>query len=365
MLQLIGDQIIKTSEEDNAQEVLRKPECFTYHDSIDPSCARCRVKQVCIEEQARNLPPCYGIQHDELAPECVVCILESQCAEKHYLKENGKMPTIVLRKPATLKPVTPAQPAAEPESTNQVTSPELTAPAAKPALKLKTSAKPAVAKVEEPAEEDLPDTFGLTDMPIEHLRAMATEFELPTDGRKSVLVQRLLRSEDVVATLQTKEAQNESAPTPASVVEVGFTTSPDVLMELSMRLQEGQSLLLTPTDDGAVIVKAIGMVGTPVNVGEPAAPAAAGLRGDAYDKEVWTPEYYNFIRVDAGDGKPWEKHTTDEKSALAKSAGLTWQEHTDAKITAMNMFNAVIAALGVEKYKPEYKSKSARDAVRG
>lgn len=364
MLQLIGDQIIMVKEEGN--EVLRTPECFGYHDQIDPSCARCKVKSVCIEEQIQHLPPCYSAQHDENAPECVVCILESQCIEAQYHKEGIKMPTIVLRKPATLKPVTPAQPAAEPESTNQVTSPELTAPAAKPALKLKTpAAKPAVAKVEEPAEEDLPDTFGLTDMPIEQLRAMATEFGLPTDGRKSVLVQRLLRSEDVVAALQTKEAQNESAPTPASVVEVGFTTSPDVLMELSMRLQEGQSLLLTPTDDGAVIVKAIGMVGTPVNVGEPAAPAAAGLRGDAYDKEVWTPEYYNFIRVDAGDGKPWEKHTTDEKSALAKSAGLTWQEHTDAKITAMNMFNAVIAALGVEKYKPEYKSKSARDAVRG
>lgn len=352
MLQYIDDQIIMTKE-DGSEELLRKPECFTYHDKIDPSCFKCKVKQVCIEVQAQNLPPCYGLYHAEDVPECRACILESQCAEAQYLKENGKMPTIVVRKPATA--VKPAQAIAE----------ETVAEVVKPTPKLtvkKVVAKPAVpvvAEVED-AQPDLPDAYGLTDWPIEALRELAARHDVAADGRKSILVQRLLRSEGAVAEVSTKA---EVQPDAAAYVEAGLTTSPDVLMELSMRLQEGQSLLLTPTDDGAVIVKAIGVAAAVMPELTPSG-AKRALRGDAYDKEVWTPEYYSFVKVDAGDGKSWASHTAEEKLEAAKAAGVTWEEHADAKINTMRMFDAVTAALGLEKYKPEYKTKASRDALK-
>ncbi len=354
MLQYIDDQIIMTKE-DGDDEVLRKPECFTYHDRIDPSCARCRVRQICIEVQEQNLPPCYGLYHAENVPECRACILESQCTSVQYIKERGKMPTIMIRKPATAKPVVQVEAVAEEVVSKPVLTPKLTV---KKVVAVSKPAAPAVEVVD--AQPELPDTYGLTDWPIEQLRQLAGKYELPTDGRKSVLVQRLLRSEDVVAELVVKDEPQDAA----KIVETGLTTSPDVLMELSMRLSEGQSLLMTPTDDGAVIVRVIGISPEANLVAVPQTSVGHALRGDAYDKEVWTEEYYNFIKVDAGDGKPWANHTNEEKLAAAKSAGVTWEEHADGKINAMRMFDAVTAALGLEKYKPQYKAKAAREALR-
>lgn len=396
MLELIDGQVV-LKKEDASQEILRKPDCFTFHDSVDPSCWRCRVKPLCIVEQDKLKPACFSLLHDEDSPECSLCILESQCTEAQIHKEGKKMPTIVLRKPVSaVKPAAPvaAPVAAEPEvevvAVEAVAEPAPTPsepdayrhgtggparlvakPAATKTVAPKQPAKKVVPVEDIPLEDaqpaQLPDTFGLTDMPIEQLRAIASEFELPTDGRKSILVQRLLANPEVVASLEAAVVEDQAAsPSATTLVSQGVTTSPDVLVELSNMLAEGQSLLLTPTNDGLVIIKAIGTTAT-AEVAEVHGGKAKGdgLKGDAYNREVLTEGYYNFMYVDAGDGKPWEKHTPEEKIKLATEAGVEWEKKGEPKVDLMSMFTAVVAALGVEKYKPEYRSKAARDAIHG
>lgn len=327
-------KLINTSTIEVEGVAYQVPNCFSFHDERDPSCRRCQVRGYCIEYQEATLPGCFGLLQDESAPECQVCILQSQCAQAQikHIGANQMPGKIIIRKP--IGTVAAAVPVAVP-----------------------------VAEVE---PEVVETKMSYPDMEVEALRAELLKRGLPTDGRKALLIQRLLRDDS---------GEVENAAVEVEPVEVSAT----IVMDIVAALQAGQVLQLSSTEDGKFILS-LGYNGLPVaatkavatdNGNEPkavsiAAPASKGLRGDAFWQEVYTPEFYAFLYKDSGAGKSWESMTKDEKYAFAeKKLKIEWAKNADPKLDNMAMAQAVQVALGLTKYKPEYQKAAARDALRG
>jgi hypothetical protein len=70
------------------------------------------------------------------------------------------------------------------------------------------------------------------------------------------------------------------------------------------------------------------------------------------------PNYLEWINT-------WKAKSYAEKKAYAKKAKIKWEEHADERIDVMRITQAVREAEGIEKYKPEYRSRQARAALRG
>jgi hypothetical protein len=82
------------------------------------------------------------------------------------------------------------------------------------------------------------------------------------------------------------------------------------------------------------------------------------LKGKEYYDEVQTQEYKDFIAE-------WTDLTYQEKVKKAKKLKVTWEEHDDKRVDNIRLMLAVREKLGIEKYKPDYINKSARDRLRG
>lgn len=95
-----------------------------------------------------------------------------------------------------------------------------------------------------------------------------------------------------------------------------------------------------------------------------AAADAKKLRGDEFWREVLSPEYYSWYYEDAGTGKPWSQMTSEEKAAFVEATGVQYAASEDARVNALHQVEALLTQLGIEKYKPEYKSAKARDALK-
>lgn len=329
-------KLINTSTIEVEGVAYQVPNCFSFHDERDPSCRRCQVRGYCIEYQEATLPGCFGLLQDESAPECQVCILQSQCAQAQikHIGANQMPGKIIIRKP--IGTVAAAVPVAVP-----------------------------VAEVE---PEVVETKMSYPDMEVEALRAELLKRGLPTDGRKTLLVQRLMRDDAGEPVSEVAAVEVEPVAVDASIV-----------MDIVAALQAGQVLQLASTDDGKFILS-LGFNGMPVAatktidvsdngakaVEVTPAPAGKGLRGDAFWQEVYTPEFYAFLYKDSGSGKSWETMTKDEKYAFAeKKLKVEWAKNADPKLDSMAMAQAVQVALGLTKYKPEYAKAAARDALRG
>lgn len=82
------------------------------------------------------------------------------------------------------------------------------------------------------------------------------------------------------------------------------------------------------------------------------------LTGKAYMDEILSDEYQEFM-------EEWDSLTEEEKIEVAKKAGAEWDEVKNPRINLMKCASAYREVLGIEKYKPEYRSFSARKAIRG
>lgn len=82
------------------------------------------------------------------------------------------------------------------------------------------------------------------------------------------------------------------------------------------------------------------------------------LSGVEYNQEVCTQAYLVWI-------EEWQQLSTEEKYERAVQAGVSWKVADNPRIDVMRAGNAVRKKLGIVKYKPEYGSLSARNAVRG
>ena len=152
------------------------------------------------------------------------------------------------------------------------------------------------------------------------------------------------------------------AAKPAPVVEEKpeLVDVEDLFGQILAGLAEGKAILITRTKAGwAIHQPPVGPV--PVDV----APAVAavpqpkkGLRGKAFDEAVCTPEYLAWERE-------WGQLTVAEKKAKAKKAGAKWQAHEHPQVELINLAAAYLKHLGIEKFKPDYKSLAARRAIQG
>jgi hypothetical protein len=84
-----------------------------------------------------------------------------------------------------------------------------------------------------------------------------------------------------------------------------------------------------------------------------------GITGRQYWDEVLNPAFTEW-------SKKWNAMTYSEKLKYTKSKGIKWDAVADnPKLDVMRMTEAVRKAENIEKYKPEYRKRSARSKVRG
>lgn len=193
--------------------------------------------------------------------------------------------------------------------------------------------KKVVKKVAEPEEDD-------DDLPEHVVDDDEDEAALPKVNRKVVGGNNKIKKSAVV---------NVSPKTTVKVQKPADIVKTSLVDDILSRLAAGQSVTIIRLENGnwkLADSKAAKDNRTTV-----------GLRGAAYWDEVCSPEYIEWE-------KEWRELTMAERLARAKKAKVTWEEHADARINQMRLVDAYRQKLGIEKYKPEYQERSARDAVR-
>lgn len=151
-----------------------------------------------------------------------------------------------------------------------------------------------------------------------------------------------------------KPAASKKAAPPAKkkdieVKKVDNQVAEGVLSELLEALDAGQSILVTRLSSSTWQF---------ANAETVAIPTGPKLKGKEFDEEVLTVEYREWH-------DEWKDMTYQEKKAYAKKLKVKWDEHEDQRVDNIRMSSAVRAKLNVEKYKPEYSEKSARDRLKG
>lgn len=126
-----------------------------------------------------------------------------------------------------------------------------------------------------------------------------------------------------------------------------FNSAADVIASL----KKGVPYQITLTDGGFIVM---------VLDGTTAASKirkSDGLKGKAFTDEVYSDEYKEFQ-------ERWQAMSAEEKEAEVKKAKVKWEKHDHPATNAMRMVMAYQDHLGLEKYKPEYASRAARQALK-
>jgi hypothetical protein len=139
------------------------------------------------------------------------------------------------------------------------------------------------------------------------------------------------------------------APKKIKVKPVDATVAGSMMLELMENMEVGKAITITRTADDKWIF------GT---ADAAKATTANGLRGKPYWLEVLDPSYLAWD-VD------WRTKTYDEKIKAAKKAGATWKEEKDPRVNILRATEAYRTAMGIEKYKPQYRTRAARAALQG
>lgn len=117
---------------------------------------------------------------------------------------------------------------------------------------------------------------------------------------------------------------------------------------LQALMDKNQPVIISPQGDGTFVME----------LARDAAIQGVGkLEGQEYWQEVLSPEFDMW-------SKEWNELTYSEKIEEAKRVGAEWEEHDVEKTNMMRMGAAVRDVLGIEKYKPKYRSRKARQAIR-
>lgn len=340
------------------------PDCFEWFDNLDPSCRRCIVKAACTQKQVESRPPCFSEMYDGSDPECVKCLDNSQCQE-----ESDKMaaPKIrIKRSPAAVAAVEQVAEVQEPE-------PEF----------VEEDTMAATNGDESPYDE----------MSVEDLREELNSRGLDSSGRRSQMVSRLEEDDakpvtkpapkpapkpvakpaaKPVAVSKPVAVAPKVAPTPIPSKPVtAVSGNGEAQSVLSMTVQEvfeimrsGESLALVKEDKNTMILSLVPTDAVSKNLAKAAAPSKK-LRGDAYWSEVLSPEYYSWYYKDAGNGKPWGDMTAEEKEEFVTGLGIEYETSDDPRMNALHQVQALLAKMGIEKYKEQYQTSAARDALKG
>lgn len=123
----------------------------------------------------------------------------------------------------------------------------------------------------------------------------------------------------------------------------------DILQGIFDLIDAGESVMITKVEDGKWTIGPANKKALQVTSGK--------LSGKAYWDEVCTPEYREWE-------KEWITLSAAEKAKRCKTAGVTWTHAPDPRVDAINMTEAYRNKLGITKYKPQYESRKAREAIR-
>jgi hypothetical protein len=152
-------------------------------------------------------------------------------------------------------------------------------------------------------------------------------------------------------------AKKKPAPKPkveedeAEVIEVkkvDTVVAEEVLTGLLDAMDKNQSLVVTKLANNK----------WQFSSGTVAVAAGPKLKGQEYWDEVLTDEYKEW-QAD------WSTLTYAEKKKKAKSMKVKWEEHEDERVDNIRISQAVQAKLGVEKYREDYRTRSARSRLKG
>jgi len=170
-------------------------------------------------------------------------------------------------------------------------------------------------------------------------------------GKKHAKPAKAAKTEKTEKKVAESEDEDEE-PVKAKTVKVK-AVSETLISDLVEALAEGKALVITHLSSGKWQAVA-GEYVTKVS----AADGGHWLRGKEYTDKVRSEEYEAW-RAE------WKQLTLDEKRAKAKKVGAEWESAEDDGIEAMRLSAAYRKAKGIEKYKPEYRDRSARAALRG
>jgi hypothetical protein len=148
---------------------------------------------------------------------------------------------------------------------------------------------------------------------------------------------------------EEEEEDEEPAAKPAkvSIRKVDGMVAENVVTKILEAMDQGKSIVITKTDDNQWQFASAEKFKDPDK-----------LRGKEYWDKVKNPEYEKWM-------DDWHNLTYAEKVAKAKKAGVKWEAHDNPKIDVIRLTAAMRAHLGIEKYKEEYMSRTARAALRG
>lgn len=221
--------------------------------------------------------------------------------------------------------------------------------AERPVLRRRMAPKPVV---EEPIEEEM-------DFDVEEEEE---EEEQPVVRRKVVApatsnVKRVTSSAPApvnkVAPVPSKKVVDEedeedveevAAPVKKTVLKpVTDTVMSSMFMALISSMADGSSIIITKIADNKWSITS----------GESVQQKKSGLKGNDYWKEVLDPAYVEW-------SKEWTAMSAEDRIKLAKSKKVQWKEDPDPRVNQMRCTEAYREAMGIEKYKPEYRSRKAR-----
>lgn len=169
---------------------------------------------------------------------------------------------------------------------------------------------------------------------------------------------RRRKIEKPVSVAKEKAAEVEATDSAGSSEEK--TTEVDAVEESAERtfagllaaLSEGDALIIKRTAEDTYVIS----MATREFVTSAPEPKPAGKKVSVSD--MLTDEYKEWQAE-------WSQLTYEEKVAKAEEDGVEWNRHENPRVDNMRLTAAYREALGIEKYKPEYRTRKARAAARG
>jgi len=160
----------------------------------------------------------------------------------------------------------------------------------------------------------------------------------------------MVQAKPVPKQLKLEKVEEEVAPAKTvKVMKVEETVVASVLMEAMKQLADGKVMIVTNLGNGKFSIGHSDNLPT---------GATSKLRGNAYYDAVVSPEYEKW-------SAEWKTKTYEEKVRFAQKKKITWDEYPNPKVDVIRLTEAVRTALGIEKYRPEYRTRASRAALRG
>lgn len=147
------------------------------------------------------------------------------------------------------------------------------------------------------------------------------------------------------------EDEEEEVKQPVKVKSVQTTVVEGLFEKLLLGMEDGKTMSIKKVGDDKWHVSLTEPVAAPTGKN-------AKFAGQEYWREITSDEFNKWQ-------EDWKQLTYAEKVQKATKAGVKWEQHSNPKVDVMRLTEAYRTHMGIEKYKPEYQTRAARQALRG